>query len=162
MRFSSPGLFSLQGSGELAHEFRGFLVDLETMGQRRQANKLELEEKKQAIAAQKAELERQEALAPIERERLIHQNALELAQLRQQIMMTDIQLANEYLKLLTNFFETKYGADWRLEPGAEAEFDKLAAGGSRLMQEFRDGRISVLGEGDGANAEPGRYGDGGF
>ena len=123
IQFASDGVISLRGSGELAHELRGFVTDLATIDQRRAANKLDLERKKHELAEREAALQRQRELDEIERERLIQQHKLELAQTQQQIMRTDLEIGSQYLSLIRQRFEDQYGPNWRDVPGTTEQFE---------------------------------------
>lgn len=157
MRFASVGVVSLEGSGEIPHEVRGFLSDLETIGQRRKANKLELQLKEQELAERRAALDKQTEQDKVERAKQVQQDKLELAQLQQQVMQKDLELASEHLALTVGYFEAKYGPDWRQVPGVQEQFDQLLAAGSKLLQDFRDGRIAL----QSGDTEP-QTGDDGF
>jgi hypothetical protein len=85
MRFASKGVISLEGSGEIPHEARGFLTDLETIGQRRKANRLELQIKELEVATRRQELEINSEQDEHDLARRIQQDQLELVQMRQQI-----------------------------------------------------------------------------
>jgi hypothetical protein len=56
----------------------------------------------------------------------------------------DIQLANEHLALTVNYFEARYGPEWRSPKAVSEQFDELLGAGSRLLNEFREGRIELL------------------
>ena len=143
MRFASAGVVSLQGSGEIPREVRGFLVDLETIGQRRKANKLELRRKEQELEERREALDKQSERDAVEQARQVQQDRLELAQLRQQVMQADLELASQHLALTVAYFEAKYGPDWRQVSGVQEQFDQLLAAGSKLLPDFQDGRIAL-------------------
>jgi hypothetical protein len=141
VNYGSPGDISLRGSGEVIRELRKLATDLATIGQTRADNKLELERKKQEIAEREAALRRQQQVDEIEISRMKRQNELELEQLRQQVLRTDMELASQYLDLLSRTFEVKYGPDWRSLNGTQEEFGALAAGGNELLSQFTAQRL---------------------
>jgi hypothetical protein len=142
MYFASAGVISLQGSGEPLREVRKLVTDLATIGQLRAANKLDLELKKQEIAERQAAQANDEAMSEIQRDRQVEQNRIELAQMRQQVMRTDIELAGQYLSLIRQRFEDQYGPDWRSVPGTQEQFELLASGGGELLAQISAGHIA--------------------
>ena len=104
-------------------------------------NKLELQRKKQEMAEREAALQRQVQVDEIEVTRMKQQNELELQQLRQQVQRTDIELASEFIDLLKQMLEVKYGPDWRSVNGAQDEFAALAAGGNDLLNHLAAQRL---------------------
>jgi len=125
MHFASEGLVSLKGSGEIPREVRGFLADLETIGQRRKANRLDLRLKEQEL------------------EERTEENKIELAEHRRRLMQMDIEIASDHLALAVNYFEAKYGPDWRSVSGAQEQFDQFLAAGTKLLQDFQEERIAL-------------------
>jgi hypothetical protein len=139
--YASPGEISLRGSGEVVSEVRKLIKDLETIGQTRADNKLELERKRQEIAERESVLRRQEQVDEIEISRRKRQNELELVQLEQQVFQKDLELANQLLDLLNKRFELQYGPDWRSLSGTQEEFAALAAGGNQLLSQLTEQRL---------------------
>jgi hypothetical protein len=139
--YASPGEISFRGSGEVVGEIRKLIKDLETIGQTRADNKLELEKKKREIGERDAALRRQEQVDEIEISRLKRQNKLVLVQLEQQVFQKDLELANQFLDLLNKRFELQYGPDWRSLSGTQEEFAVLADGGNHLLSKIAEQRL---------------------
>ena len=157
MRFASKGVISLEGSGEVPHELRGFFKDLETIGQRRRANKLQLRLNEAKIAERQRRLERRSEEDAQALKRQIEEDELELAQLRQKVRRQELQLASEHLALTISYFEGKYGPDWRSVDGAQNQFDQLLSAGNTLLEEFGSRRLALQDRGESPPT-----GDGGF
>jgi hypothetical protein len=143
MSFASLGSFSFEGLGEVVHEVREFLMNLETIGQRRKRNRLELEAKEAELADLRAQREADQEDKAMERARWLQQDQLELMQLRQDVMERDLELSARHLQLTVQKFEVAYGPEWRNVEGARQQFERLLGAGNQLLSEFREGRIAL-------------------
>jgi hypothetical protein len=158
MRFASKGIFSFEGLGEVVREVRLFLLNLETIGQRRKANRLELEKKELELHDLRSRLAGNRDLDEAERRQRLQQHQFELMQLRQEVTSADLEIGRDHLEMTVEQFRAIYGPDWREQDGAKQQFERLLGSGGRLLTEFGEGRVEL----PPASERRSPTGDGGF